>query len=140
MNASRFGQLLDWRLRMGRGVADWAPARKFDTPTAPRQRALALLWRHLSRAQRRDLWRRQYFEVTGSDGRRYRLSASTRVYNILDVAAGKRFCAGPAGVPMGDYLLGQKLWLEADAPGLLWIAHSAPADFVTSLDRLRAAS
>jgi hypothetical protein len=137
MSPAPIGQLLDWRLRLGRGIADWAPARKFDAAASPRQRALALLWRFLSPAQRQDFWRRHYFDVTGSDGRCYRLSAATRVYNIHDLASGMRYCAGPAGVPMGDYLLGQKLWLESDAPGLLHTAHAAPGDFASAWDPLR---
>ena len=63
-------------------------------------------------------------------------SAATRVYNIHDLASGMRYCAGPAGVPMGDYLLGQKLWLETDAAGLLRTAHAAPADFFGLENRL----
>jgi len=137
MSAAPIGPLLDWRLRLGRGIADWAPARNPDAADSPRQRALALLWRFLSRAQREDLWHRHYFDVVGSDGRCYRLSAATRVYNIHELETGMRYCAGPAGVPMGDYLLGQKLWLETDAPGLLWTAHSAPADFTVAWDPTR---
>ena len=121
MTPAPIGQLLDWRLRRWRGIAQGAPARRFDAAASPRQRALALLWRFLSGAQREDLWRRHYFDVIGSDGRRYRLNAATRVYNIHDVAGGMRYCAGPAGVPMGDLLLGQKLWLEGEAPGLLFV-------------------
>ena len=137
MTPAPIGQLLDWRLRRSRGVAHWAPSNKFDAAGAPRQRALALLWRFLSGAQREDLWRRHYFDVIGSDGRRYRLSAATRVYNIHDVAGGMRYCAGPTGVPMGDFLLGQKLWLEADAPGLIWVARGAPTDYIRPWDRPR---
>jgi hypothetical protein len=73
--------------------------------------------------------------VIGSDGRSYRLNAGTRVYNIHDLAGGVRYCAGPPGVPMGDYLLAQKLWLEDDAPGLLWGAHAAAADYARYWDR-----
>jgi hypothetical protein len=135
MTPAPIGQLLDWRLRRGRGFADRATARKSDAGASPRQRALALLWRFLSNPQRADLWRRQYFDVTGSDGRCYRLNAATRVYNIHDLAGGMRYCAGPAGVPMGDFLLAQKLWLEDDAPALLWVAHSAPADYARYWDR-----
>ena len=129
------GQLLDWRLRRWLGLTDRASARKFDVGASPRQRALALLWRFLSKAQREDLWHRRHFDVIGSDGRRYRLGAGSRVYNIHDLAGGMRYCAGPAGVPMGDYLLAQKLWLEDDAPGLLWVAHAAPADYARYWDR-----
>lgn len=135
MTPAPIGQLLDWRLRRWLGLTDRASARKFDVGASPRQRALALLWRFLSKAQREDLWHRRYFDVIGSDGRRYRLSAGSRVYNIHDLAAGMRYCAGPAGVPMGDYLLAQKLWLEDDALGLLWIAHAAPADYARYWDR-----
>jgi hypothetical protein len=134
MSAAPIGQLLDWRLRLGRGIADRAPGGKFDPAASPRQRALALLWRFLSKAQREDLWHRHYFDVVGSDGRRYRLNAASRVYNIHDLAGGMRYCAGPAGVPMGDYLLAQKLWLEDDAPGLLWVAQAAPADYTRYWD------
>jgi hypothetical protein len=135
MTAAPIGQLLDWRLRRWLGLTDRASARKFDVGASPRQRALALLWRYLSKAQREDLWHRHYFDVIGSDGRSYRLNAGTRVYNIHDLAGGVRYCAGPPGVPMGDYLLAQKLWLEDDAPGLLWGAHPAAADYARYWDR-----
>ena len=135
MTAAPIGQLLDWRLRRWLGLTDRASARKFDVGASPRQRALALLWRFLSKGQREDLWHRHYFDVIGSDGRSYRLNAGTRVYNIHDLAGGVRYCAGPVGVPMGDYLLAQKLWLEDDAPGLLWVAHAAPADYARYWDR-----
>lgn len=138
MSPAPIGQLLDWRLRLrrSRGIADWAAARNLDATASARHRALALLWRFLSKSQREELWSERYFDVTGSDRRRYRLSAATRVFNIHDLVSGMRYCAGPTGVPMGDYLLGQKLWLETDAPGLLQTAHAAPADFVCSLDRV----
>ena len=137
MNLAPIGRQLDRRLSAGQGISDRAHARLLDAAAKPRQRALALLWRFLSSAQRDDLWQRHFFDVPGSDGRRYRLSAATRVYNIHDLASGMRYCVGPAGVPMGDYLLGQKLWLETDAPGLLWGAHAAPADFTVAWDPTR---
>ncbi|MDA8107932.1 MAG: hypothetical protein M0015_04790 [Betaproteobacteria bacterium] len=135
MTAERLALLLDWHLTFGHRLRALGP---FDASGAPRRRAWALLWRHLSGAQRRDLWWRRHFDVIGSDARRYRLSAVTRAYNVLDVAARVRYCAGPEGVPMGDFLLGQKLWLEADAARLLSIAHSGPWDLVPCWNGTRA--
>jgi hypothetical protein len=136
MIAERLARLLDWRLAFGREAGGSAPS-LFGPSTTPRLRAWTLLWRFLSAEQRRDLWWWQHFDVIGSDARRYRLSAVTRAYNILDVMAHVRYCAGPEAVPMGDYLLAQKLWLEADAPGLLHPAHSAPGDLACPWGRAR---
>lgn len=134
MMPALFALVLDWHLTFGRELWALGP---FDASAVPRQRAWALLWRHLSAQQRRTLWRRRHFDVVGSDARCYRLSAVTRAYNVLDIATRLRYCAGPEGVPMGDYLLGQKLWLETDAAHLLDIAHSVPWDRVPSWMRAR---
>lgn len=87
-------------------------------------RARALLYRHLSREQKRTLEKLGWFEVTGSDGRGYRIldHYGGNVYEIEDGVETVRHCVVPDRahpVPRPDLLLAQKVLLEADAAGFL---------------------
>lgn len=94
-----------------------ARARKAEEAKA---RAEALLVACLSPQQREDLDKKNcfYIVVDGKDGKkeRYRIDRGSHgnVKQVDDRGSIIRsFCIQPAGVPEGDILLTQKLWLEA---------------------------
>jgi hypothetical protein len=85
-----------------------------------KRRAEALLIACLSAQQREDLDKKNcfYIMVDGKDGKkeRYRIDRGSHgnVKQVDDRGSIIRsFCIQPAGVPEGDILLTQKLWLEA---------------------------
>jgi hypothetical protein len=84
---------------------------------AAHHRANRLLWSKLTEAQR-STYRRGYFDVTGSRGRRYRICTSSTVQNIKCRSIFRRwenFCVTPVVYqPAGDVLLSQKLLIESD--------------------------
>lgn len=85
-----------------------------------RKTAQQLLEDNLTVEQREELRKHRYFTVHGQghEPRRYLVKAGKgRHGNIVEVdEAGRELrdlCASPRGnIPEGDYLLGQKLWLE----------------------------
>jgi hypothetical protein len=94
---------------------------------AGRERAAALLARHLTSAQRRCLRKRGFFLVVGKSGRRFRIWARRSLPVELIGSASMRRYGGPrlycittdvsdeGGIlPLADYLLELKLCLEAD--------------------------
>lgn len=81
------------------------------------ERAWTLLLQHLSEDQRDCMTRRNEFQVRAADGRLYTLRLS-KTNNIMR-EDGTVFCAGPENVPLGDFLLAQKLLLESDPEALL---------------------
>jgi hypothetical protein len=88
--------------------------------TEAKQRAEDLLRACLSAAQREDLDKKNCFYITvdGKDGKkeRYRIDRGSHG-NVKQVdergSIIRSFCIQPAGVPEGDILLTQKLWLES---------------------------
>lgn len=101
-------------------------------------RAKALLCRHLADKQRRTLRGADFFDVTGSDGRRYRITKALS-HNVVLLRGGidevashtplepgdVTFCVindyEPLGgwLPVYDLMLAQKLLLEVNAPEFL---------------------
>lgn len=90
-----------------------------------RERSLELLRRCLKPEQREHWDRYRHFHVyvdvwDGSWQRRTLRIEPGYAFNVLDVATGRHYCAGPEGpepgrqLPLGDFLLGQKLMLETD--------------------------
>lgn len=91
-----------------------------------RERSLELLRRCLKPEQREHWDRYRHFHVYvdvwegGAWQRRTLRIQSGYAFNVLDVATGRHYCAGPEGpepgrqLPLGDFLLGQKLMLETD--------------------------
>jgi hypothetical protein len=91
-----------------------------------RERALALLVRSLSPAQRAEFQRSNTFTVRGSrSGQRYRITYATTA-NVEALGPQgtieRRLCAGPMGVPIPSVMLAQKLMLESEEPEFLRIA------------------
>lgn len=84
--------------------------------SSPEDRAAALLLENLSKLEREQYKYQRYFDVTGGEsGKRYRIWHRT-MQNIeeLDACGEHRFiwCVHPAGVPLCDRLLAQKIALE----------------------------
>lgn len=92
--------------------------------TAADERADKLLVECLSAAQRDSLTRLGYFDVEVR-GKTYRIKRGTHgnVEEIVDGKPKRRFCIQPDGVPRGDAMLSQKLFLEADEAAFLRIAN-----------------
>ena len=56
-----------------------------------------------------------FLVIGGATGRTYRIVRG-KAFNIHLLENGqllRRYCAGPAGVPGYDFIVGQKLWLES---------------------------
>jgi len=94
-------------------------------------RALQLLREWLSPKQRKQFDESGGFIVRGSNtGLEYRIMIG-RVANVCRLAARidgafiptKNYCGGPQFVPMGDFLLAQKIWLENDEQEFLRVAN-----------------
>ncbi|WP_247337972.1 hypothetical protein [Bradyrhizobium sp. CW4] len=89
----------------------------------PEGRALLLLRRWLSPAQRGQFATKGYFEVVGGDtGKRYRIYAGAAA-NVCEMGENGRpnmgLCFLPAGdLPIGDVMLAQKIALSACEPAL----------------------
>lgn len=88
---------------------------------AMQERADALLRSVLTKQQRDSLDKYGHFEVTAQSGRRYRLSAHARSFNVTMLGdKGRRvasLCVVPPNayaVPMADQLLAQMLMLKSD--------------------------
>lgn len=89
------------------------------------ERALRLLLRCLTPAQRADFERTKSFKVRGRSGRYYRITYGTIANVEVLPPAGtiaRRLCAGPTGVPIPAVMLAQKLMLETQEAEFLRIA------------------
>ena len=89
------------------------------------KRALALLKQCLSPEQLSEFKVEGGFYVQSSSGKTYRIEPGTN-HNLSLIEDGERtatYCAGPQGVPWGDYALAQKLWLENDEDEFLKVAN-----------------
>lgn len=97
-----------------------AEARQAQMQAAAR-RARTLLRAHLSKEQRRSLRQHDYFELEAiyPDGstKRFQINRGSHgnVYE-LDASGARirKFCVQPDGIPTGDIMLAQKLWIETD--------------------------
>jgi hypothetical protein len=93
-----------------------------------KKRSKKLLLQHLDPGQRKQLRRKGYFDVSGSRGNVYRISASFP-FNVRLAGEAKRsrvfFCmeAEDWAVPKWDIMLGQKLMIEANEGEFLKIAN-----------------
>jgi hypothetical protein len=89
-----------------------------------RRRARKLLQQNLSPKEWQEFLKKKVFHVTGSDGRRYRISHQIGS-NVTLVVGGKdaaRYCLVPKGaawIPEPDMMLAVKLMLETNARGFL---------------------
>lgn len=101
-------------------------------------RAEVLLLRVLDDAQLRMFERNKMFLVV-APGRGTFALLFREAYNVLDLATGDRYCAGPPNVPRADLLVAQKLLLEADPERFFSVANRRPACFDDNadLDRVR---
>lgn len=93
-------------------------------------RSLELLRRNLTPEQTRQWDREQAIEVRGQSGTRYLIRGQIGAFNI-DRIGGGRICCTPGGsgeLPLGDYVLGQKLALEHDEARFLATANFANMD------------
>ncbi len=91
-------------------------------------RAYYLLRSCLSPNQRQEFEFRESFTVVAKSGRRYRIQKGYNFNIIVLDKDGKKaigsLCAGPdEEVPVYDSMLSQKLWLENDEEGFLWVAN-----------------
>jgi hypothetical protein len=97
----------------------------------PGVRALQLLVRNLSPAQRQQFARHDYFDVIGGDtGTRYRIRVG-RTLNVAQLNASggcvRMLCFEPQGqLPVGDVMLAQKIALELFESKALRVANASP--------------
>lgn len=130
------------RLEHMRTVRGLAEAGVIENPRA-RERAVGLLLRCLTPAQRAEFERTRSFKVRGRSGQQYRITygATANVEVLERGTVSRRLCAGPAGVPVAAAMLAQKLMLETDEAEFLCIAERGPgttggeAAFFTSASR-----
>lgn len=106
------------------------------TPEAER-RSMELLRRNLTPAQLQQWDREQAIDVRGQSGTEYRIRGQITAYNIDRIGVGQarigggRLCCTPGypgELPLGDYVLGQKLALEHDEERFLREANHAGVD------------
>jgi hypothetical protein len=94
-----------------------------------RERALSLLVRCLTPAQRAEFADSNAFRVRGESGQQYRItyaaSSNVEVLTRSGIVV-QRLCAGPTGVPIPAVMLAQKLMLETRESEFLRIAASGP--------------
>lgn len=93
------------------------------------ERALKLLLRCLTSAQRAEFERSSAFKVRGPSGQQYRITyAMTGNVEVLSPTGtvARRLCAGPVGVPTAAAMLAQKLMLETRESEFLRIAAGGP--------------
>jgi len=82
-------------------------------------RARDLLVSCLNDEQRKEFSSLNAFTVTGQSGEKYRIKHG-KAFNVTRLSDKIELCAGPAdNVPTYDYMLAQKIWLEADEAGFL---------------------
>lgn len=98
------------------------------------QRSRILLLGMLSPQQTADLEQHHYFEVTGQDGRLYRITDKDHqnVYLIQDGKPLIRYCAIMANwrIPVYDLLLAQKLLIESDLDRFMEVANQRRLDII----------
>jgi hypothetical protein len=108
-------------------LQDRIDAARVAAKHAPSRKARALLYRNLDHVQRHQLRSDKFFELTSSSGRRMRIRDGTMVGNVDELDAnGHRianYCAHPAGVPVADALLTQKLALEVNDDAFFAVAN-----------------
>lgn len=91
------------------------------------KKAEALLYRYLSKEQKWSIRAGEFFEVTGQDGHRYRLTPRTAGNVFRLDPEGKpthQFCVvtGTTNLPINDLLLAQKVVLENDIESFMKVA------------------
>lgn len=88
-------------------------------------RADKLLMSHLTEEQKKSLAEKKYFEVN-VDGKMFRIYRGV-AGNIKELDSENReiasYCVHPDGVPVGDVMLTQLLWLRADKEALFRVAN-----------------
>ncbi len=85
-----------------------------NTNDSALKRSKEMLVQCLSETQRQQ-FTEEYFDVVGSDSRKYRILAKNS-YNVVELATGTLFCAVPAQpCPVYDKMMASKLWLETNA-------------------------
>lgn len=106
----------DRRAEESRKAAKAARLAKEKADRKADRKARALLTRHLSRSQRREVKKDRAFHVISQSGKRYRIEVDRTHGNVFEVdAAGRKllsFCVQPHGVPIADAVLAQKLHLQ----------------------------
>lgn len=93
------------------------------------ERALKLLVRCLTPAQRAEFARSNAFKVRGESGQQYKITyGTTGNIEVLSQSGmvARRLCAGPVDVPIPAVMLAQKLMLETRESEFLRIAAGAP--------------
>jgi hypothetical protein len=89
------------------------------------KRAEVLLRQCLSPEQLSEFEANKAFFVQSSTGKTYLIGQGLN-HNVSLIKNGERtvtYCAGPEGVPWGDYALSQKLWLENDEEAFLRVSN-----------------
>jgi hypothetical protein len=114
---------------------------RYGAERTPEGRALLLLRRCLSPAQRGQFAEMGYFEVVGGDtGNRYRIHAGAAT-NVCEIDENGRpkigLCFLPVGdLPIGDVMLAQKIALETSEGSALAVARKfTPSSFLFSRSR-----
>lgn len=123
-----------WPSWVADAEAQWvyvAPREPSAEVVEAKQKAAAILDRHLTEDQRAQLARDRFFVVRGSKGRNYRINHG-RARNVVEVdAEGKavaHLCAHPGiACPDEDTMLAQKLMLETDEDSFLAVANRSAA-------------
>jgi len=77
-------------------------------------RATELLLRFLADEQARQYQAEQAFLVDVASGHRYKLRRGNTILRLENGQPVESLCVHPTGVPAGDTLLAQKLWLETN--------------------------
>lgn len=97
---------------------------------AARDRANALLEKHLDERQKKDWKEKGWFIVDAKSGKKYRIDRGTHGnVKLLDETGRvvRGYCAQPNDVPEGDANLAQKLALEHDEEAFLRVANPRAA-------------
>ena len=95
------------------------------------ERALSLLVRCLTPAQRAEFKASNAFRVRGESGQRYKITyGNTANVEVLSQSGAvlRQLCAGPLDVPTPALMLAQKLMLETEESEFLRIARVVGAD------------
>lgn len=102
-------------------------------------RSIELLRRNLTREQLEQWDRSRMIEVRGQSGARYRIRGEIGAYNIDRIGGGRLCCTpgNPGELPLGDYVLGQKLALELDEERFLNEANFMGLEPVMAMDLAR---
>lgn len=120
-----FGEALRWNFAPGDTIVTWdSPAPIYSEDV--NHRARKLLVSCLTPEQKREFEHEKTITVRGESGLKYKIRKG-EVYNILVLPRpGEEpifLCGGPENVPIYDFMLAQKLWLENDEEGFLRVAN-----------------